>query len=241
MPLALITGAAIRVGRAIALTLAADGYDLIIHANRSLSDAEALRRQVEAMGRTATVEQADLSDLDAVLALADRVSAAPALDLLVHSAAAYAHTDFADITPAALDHMLAVNLRAPFFLTQRLLPALRRSPSASVVAITDMAVRHVYSPTHHFAHYLASKAALDQLVRTLALELGPAVRVNAVAPGPVAMGAETTDAQRIHILERVPLGREGDPTDIATAVAFLARSAYITGTTITVDGGLSIS
>ena len=103
-----------------------------------------------------------------------------------------------------------------------------------------MAVSHAYSDTHFFSHYLASKAALDQLTRAWALELGPKVRVNAVAPGPVAMAAETTDEQRQSILMRVPLRREGRPEDVARAVVFLAQAPYITGQTLRVDGGLSV-
>jgi NAD(P)-dependent dehydrogenase (short-subunit alcohol dehydrogenase family) len=112
---------------------------------------------------------------------------------------------------------------------------------ASVVNITDMAVTHAYTSTHFFSHYLASKAALEQLTRSLALELGPTIRVNAVAPGPVAMAQETTSAQRADMLERIPLKREGSPHDVARAVVFLATSSYVTGQTLRVDGGLSVA
>jgi pteridine reductase len=118
---------------------------------------------------------------------------------------------------------------------------LKASGAGCVVNITDMAVTHAYTPTHFFAHYLSSKAALDQLTRAWALELGPTIRVNAVAPGPVAMAAETTGAQRSDILGRIPLKREGRPEDVAQAVVFLAQSPYITGQTLRVDGGLSVS
>ncbi|MBL9037081.1 MAG: SDR family oxidoreductase, partial [Archangium sp.] len=121
------------------------------------------------------------------------------------------------------------------------LPKLRQAPAACVVNITDMAVTHAYTSTHFFAHYLASKAALDQLTRSWALELGPTIRVNAVAPGPVAMAAETNEAQRADMLQRVPLRREGTPDDVARAVVFLATSSYITGQTLRVDGGLSVA
>jgi pteridine reductase len=164
---------------------------------------------------------------------------AGSLDLLVNSAATYEHANFADITRAQLDRMLSVNLVAPFLLTQALVPALKASGSGCVVNITDMAVTHAYTSTHFFSHYLASKAALDQLTRAWALELGPSIRVNAVAPGPVA--AETTDAQRSDMLGRIPLRREGRPEDIAQAVVFLAQSPYITGQTLRVDGGLSVA
>ncbi|MEW6434620.1 MAG: SDR family oxidoreductase [Myxococcota bacterium] len=241
MGLALVTGGAIRVGRAITLALAGAGFDVVIHANRSRDAAQALEGEVRALGRQAWVEAADLSVYAEVAGLAERVKAAhPRLDVLVNSAAAYEHLDFEAVTPAHLERMLAVNVRAPFFLTQGLLPALRAAKGA-VINITDMAVSHAYTPTHFFAHYLASKAALEQLTRAWALELGPDVRVNAVAPGPVAIAQETTEAQRADLLARLPLKREGRPEDVAAAVAFLARAPYITGQTLRVDGGLSVA
>jgi pteridine reductase len=183
------------------------------------------------------VEQADLSSPDGPASLASRVSR---LSLLVNSAATYEHVAFADVTRAQLEKMFQVNVYAPFFLTQALRPALEASGDGCVINITDMAVSHAYTDTHFFSHYLASKAALEQLTRAWALELGPTIRVNAVAPGPVAMAVETNDEQRKSILTRVPLRREGSPDDVARAVAFLAQAPYITGQTLRVDGGLSV-
>jgi pteridine reductase len=242
MALAVVTGAGIRVGRAIALALAQAGFDLVLHANRSVEHAQAVKVEVERLGRAAFVEPADLSDTSAVSALAQRLRERHAvIDLVVNSAAAYAHVDFTNVTPEQLEQMYRVNVAAPFFLVQGLLQPLRASRSACVVNITDMAVTHAYTSTHFFSHYLASKAALDQLTRSLALELGPAIRVNAVAPGPVAMAAETTDDQKADILGRIPLRREGSPEDVARAVVFLATAPYVTGQTLRVDGGLSVA
>lgn len=241
MPLALVTGGAVRLGAATVRALAAVGFDVIVHARRSRTAADALAHELRAAGRRAEVALADLADPAGPEALAAFVRERhPALDLLVHNAAAYEHLAFEDITPERFDAMLAVNLRAPFFLTQALLPCLRAA-AGCVVNITDMAVSHAYTTTHAFSHYLASKAALEQLTRAWALELGPAVRVNAVAPGPVAIGGETTDAQREDILRRTPLRREGSPEDIARAVVFLATAPYVTGQTLRVDGGLSVA
>lgn len=236
MPLALVTGAGIRVGRAIALALGRAGFDLVLHVNRSLDGAKEVADALAGLGRSARIEQVDLSSPDGPQQLARRVGAK--LDVLVNSAAAYAHRSFADITADDFDHMFAVNVRAPFLLTQALLPALK---GGAVVNITDMAVSHAYTPTHFFSHYLAAKAALEQLTRAWALELGPDVRVNAVAPGPVAMAAETSGEQRADILGRIPMKREGSPNDVAEAVVFLAQATYITGQTLRVDGGLSVS
>lgn len=242
MPLALVTGGAVRVGAAITRALAKDGFDVIIHTRRAFADVAPVVDDVRALGRRAWVETVDLATEDGPGELARRVHAIDErLDLLVNNAATYAHLGFEHVTRAAFDAMMAVNVRAPFFLTQALLPALRASGAGAVVNITDMAVSHAYTTTHFFSHYLASKAALDQLTRAWALELGPDVRVNAVAPGPVAMAGETTDAQRADMLQRVPLGREGSPEDVARAVVFFARAPYATGQTLRVDGGLSVA
>jgi pteridine reductase len=242
MPLALVTGGAVRVGRAISLALARAGYDLVVHCRASVSEAEVVRAELGALGRRCFVEAQDLAQPEGASALARRVAAAhPALDLLVLSAAVYEHRAFELVRPEHLERQLRVNVEAPYFLLQGLLPALRQAPAPSVVAITDMAVTHAYTTSHFFSHYLASKAALAQLVRAWALELGPRVRVNAVAPGPVAMAAETTSGQRADILARVPLGREGRPEDVAQAVLFLAQAPYVTGHSLVVDGGLSIA
>lgn len=239
MPRALVTGAGIRVGRAIALALAEAGYDLILHANRSLDGVEAVAREVRGRGRLARTVAADFSDRQAVRGLAANViEDGTPLDVLVHNAGLYQAVDFADIDDAAYDRMQAVNLEAPFFLTQALLPVLRAAPEGSlVVHITDIASERVEVP---YAHYTVSKAGLDALTRALAVELAPAIRVNAVAPGTVAFppGFPAERAQAIRA--RIPLGREGSPEDIARAVVFLARDGrYITGQTIRVDGGRS--
>ncbi len=242
MALALVTGGGIRVGRAIVLALARAGFDVIIHAHRSLDDARRTQAEVESLGRQAWVEAADLSTPEGPVWLAERVRAQHGhLDLLVNSAAAYEHVDFTEVTRLQFDRMFAVNVSAPFFLTQALVPVLRSAGSAAIVNVTDMAVSHPYTSTHFFSHYVASKAALEQLTKAWALELGPAIRVNAVAPGPVALASDTTEAQRVDMLRRVPLKREGRPDDVAEAVVFLARAPYVTGQTLRVDGGLSVS
>lgn len=238
MPIALVTGGAIRVGRAISLALAHAGFDLLIHVNRSRDEADRLAKEVTALGRQASVIQCDLSAPTGPKTLASQVTA---LDLLVNSAAIYEHVNFLDVTAEQLEKMFRVNLFAPFLLTQALVPVLRNSKTAAVVNITDMAVSHAYTTSHFFPHYLAAKAGLDQLTRAWALELGPQIRVNAVAPGAVAMAAETTDAQKIDMLARIPLKREGTPADIGNAVVFLALSPYVNGQTIRVDGGLSVA
>lgn len=239
MARALITGAGIRVGRAIALALADAGYDLIVHANRSADSAEQLAAEVRARSRDAVVVQADLSQPDGVTALARCVAKIRApLDVLVHNAGLYRAVPFADISRAAYRTMQAINLEAPFFLTQALLPKLRAAPAgALVVHITDIAAERAEVP---YTHYMVSKAGLLALTRSLAVELAPEIRVNAVAPGTVAFPSDFPDSQAQAIRARIPLGRVGAPEDIARAVVFLARDGgYITGQVINVDGGRS--
>lgn len=235
MPLALVTGAGIRVGRAVALGLARDGFDVIVHANRSLDAAAETAAAVRALGRAAFLEQADLSDPAAVDALGDRLLAAhPVIDVLVHSAGLFEQVPFADITRAQYRTMQAVNLEAPFFLTQRLLPALLRATDPSILHIVDIAAER---PMNRYAHYSVSKAGLLMLTRALAVELGPKVRVNGISPGTVAFPEDFTAAQREQILRRVPLRREGSPDDIAQAAVYLARAQYVSGVVLPVDGG----
>ena len=230
------------MGRAIALELASRGYDVLLHANSSLDEAWKTHAAVQERGVASWVIEGDLSTIAGVTQIAERAKEKSAhLDLLVHNAAAYEHARLEDVTPDAFDRMMHVNARAPLFLTQALLPALRASSEACIVAITDAATVRPYSALHAFSHYLASKAALEQLTRSWALELAPAIRVNAVAPGPVAIGVETSDAERRALLERTPLRREGSVEDVARAVGFLAQAPYITGQVLAVDGGLGVS
>jgi pteridine reductase len=238
MPLALITGAGIRVGRAVALGLARAGHDVALHAHRSLEGLEEVAEEARAAGRQAFLYQADLSLSEEVERLGAQVQRAHcALDVLVHNAGLFERVAYADITREAFRRMLAVNLEAPFFLTQALLPALRAAPSPLVVHIGDIAGERPYS---HYAHYSVSKAGLLMLTRALAVELAPQVRVNAVSPGTVAFPEDFDEAARQRVLSRIPLQREGEVEDIARAVVFLARDApYVTGQVLNVDGGRS--
>ena len=234
MSLALVTGAGVRVGRAIALALARAGYDIVVHAHGNVARAAEVGKQIEALGRTATVVRADLARDDDVDALGDRVMAMGALDVLVHSAAGYEKVPFAQVTRAQYRAMQRVNLEAPFFLTQRLLPALHKASDPCVVHIVDA---NSERPVSGYSHYSVSKAGLAGLTRALAIELGPKVRVNGVGPGAVAFPADFSEATKASILKRIPLGREGTADDVADAVVFLARAPYVSGVVLAVDGG----
>ncbi len=247
---ALVTGAGVRVGAAIALALARAGYDLVLHANRSRDAAKALANAATAAARAldrnvairTAVITADLSHPDAIAPFAEAVlSSDPcrasngALDLVVHNAGLYDATPFHEVTRDTFARTMAVNFESPFFLTQALLPALQKSPAPAIICIGDIAGER---PEKGYAHYCISKAALLMMTRALALELAPHVRVNAVSPGTVAFPENFTPEARDAILARIPLAREGEPDDIARTVVFLASNApYVTGQTIAVDGG----
>jgi pteridine reductase len=238
MATAFITGAGIRIGSAVARGLGRAGYDLALHAHRSVKPLEALAEELRGLGRKVSLYAADLSDPQAVDELGARVRADhPALDVLVHNAGMYERVAFESITREQYRKMLAVNVDTPFFLTQALLPSLRAAAQPLVVHITDIGGERAVS---HYAHYSVSKAALLMLTRALAVELAPHVRVNAVSPGTVAFPESLDAAAREALLQRVPMGREGSVEDIARVVVFLAREApYMTGQVLTVDGGMS--
>lgn len=238
MGTAFITGAGIRIGSAVARALARAGYDLALHAHRSLGPLESLAEELRGLGRRITLHTADLSSPDAVDALGAEVREAwPALDVVVHNAGLFERVDFASITRAQYRTMQAVNLDAPFFLTQALLPSLRAGTDPLVVHITDIGGER---PVSRYAHYSVSKAGLIMLTRALAVELAPHVRVNAISPGTVAFPVDFDAQAREEMLERIPMGREGSVEDVARTVVFLAREApYLTGQVIAVDGGRS--
>jgi pteridine reductase len=162
------------------------------------------------------------------------VQAHPALDVVVHNAAIFEQVPFEQITRAQYERMQKINLEAPFFLTQGLLPALKKARAPVIVHIVDNAAER---PMNKYAHYMLSKAGIAMLTKALAVELGPHVRVCGVAPGAVAFPESWSDEQKQQILKRVPLQRAGSPEDIARAVRFLVENDYLSGLIVPVDGG----
>lgn len=235
---ALVTGAGQRVGRAIALALGAAGMHVAVHYRESRKGAEDVAAQIAQSGGRASLLQADLSDRDAARSLVDRaVAQLGGLDLLVASAASFERVALADVDDAAWDRSLSLNLASPFALAQRAAPTLRAS-RGSVVFITCSSAS---VPMKNYLPYVVSKGALRHLMKTLALELAPEVRVNAVAPGTV-MPPSSYDAAAVARLERaIPLARVGSPEDIARAVLYLASSPFVTGHELAVDGGRSVA
>lgn len=236
---ALITGGARRLGAAITARLHAEGYRVLIHCQQSTAAAEALAATLNvARAQSAVVLREDLRDALAparlVAAVADTWGR---LDALVNNAAVFEPQPLAAVTPDDWQTTLDVNLRAPFLLAQAAAPLLTAQGGA-IVNVTDI---YAERPKAGFAVYCVSKAGLVGLTRTLARELAPAVRVNAVAPGAILWPEGGSQAAQLALLERTPLARCGEPADIAGAVSYLLGAGYVTGQILSVDGGRSLN
>lgn len=237
---ALVTGSARRIGAAIACTLHAEGANVVVHYRSSAADADALvaRLNVE-RENSALAIRADLLD---TAALPQMIGAAVAwhgrLDVLVNNASSFYPTPTGTITEGQWEDLVGSNLKAPLFLSQAALPELRRS-KGSIVNLIDI---HARRPLRNHPVYGPAKAGLAMLTLSLAKDLAPDVRVNGVAPGAILWPEDDmTEATKQSILEQIPMGRAGDPTDIAGCVVWLVRDAgYVTGQIIAVDGGRSI-
>jgi pteridine reductase len=239
---ALVTGAARRVGAEIARSLGAERMSVAVHYNASATEAEATCAAIRAAGGKAHALAADLFDRAQAAALVDQaVAALGGLDLLVLSAANFDRVEFDQIEfgghgAGSWDNSLALNLTAPALMAQRAAAALRAS-RGSIVLITCVSR---LAPYRHYLPYEVSKAAAHQLMRLLALELAPEVRVNAVAPGTV-LPPDELGAEKVRQLEgRIPLRRVGSAADVARAVVYLASADWVTGEELVVDGGRSL-
>jgi pteridine reductase len=236
----LITGGAKRVGAVIARTLHGAGYDVVLHCRHSTAEADALAQQLCAQRpNSAFVLQADLADMQALPKLiASTLSHYGRLDALINNASAFYPTPVELATTAQWNELFASNAQAPFFLVQAALPALRAT-HGTVINLVD-----VYAERALAQHpiYVMAKAALEAMTRCLALDLGPDVRVNGVAPGAVMWPSDGKPyADQEAILTRTPLKRAGAPEDVAGTVLWLLRDApFVTGQIIRVDGGRSI-
>lgn len=234
---ALVTGAGRRVGRAIAMALGARGMRVLVHYNGSAEGAHETARRIRDAGGLATTMQADLSNLAAAERLIDRaVDAEGELFALVNSAAIMVRTPVGDTSPHVWEDMFALNVRAPYFLSQRAAPALR-SAHGAIVNIADLAAFETWPA---YVPHAMTKAAIVQMTRGLAHALAPEIRVNAVAPGVVLLpdGWGEEDAERLRAT--TPLRRLGTPEDVAGAVVYLLEADYVTGEVLTVDGGRRI-
>jgi pteridine reductase len=234
-----ITGGARRVGAEIARTLHGAGADVLIHYRNSETAALELADELNRRrAGSATVQPADLLDADAAQRVVDAaLSAFGRLDILINTASTFYPTPIGEITSAQWDDLLGSNLKAPLFLAQAAAPSLR-TQCGLIINIVDI---HGFRPLKRHPVYSIAKAGLAMLTRSLARELGPEVRVNGIAPGPVVWAEGMDEPLKQEIIAKTALKRPGTPRDIARTALFLAAdAAYVTGQIIAVDGGRSI-
>jgi len=234
---ALVTGGAVRVGRAISLRLAEAGFDLVVAYRSSAAPAETLSAELSATGRRCELVHADLADARAAETVVEAArDGFGRLDLVVNSASSFEPARLLDVDAPAWDTVMAVNARAPHLIVRAAADLLRAARGA-VVNIVDLSAFQAWTA---FPHHAVSKAALAHLTRVQARALAPEVRVNAVAPGAV-LRPEGWSAERWQAVARLaPLERAGTPEDVAAAVLYLAEAPFVTGQILSVDGGRSL-
>ncbi len=231
----LITGAAKRLGAVMAETMAHAGFDVAIHCHRSLDAAEALARRIQAMGRQATVVQADLArEAEVVDIVARAAEAIGPLGVLVNNASAFALDRLQTATRPSWDLHLEANLRAPIVLSQAFVLQLPETGHGLIVNMLDQRVRNL---TPNFLSYSISKVGLWAATQVLARELAPRIRVNAIGPGPTLAAPGMSDAAFAALCRATPLQRSTTPAEIAAALRFIVDSPSMTGQLITLDGG----
>jgi len=230
--LALVTGAAHRLGKIFALTLARQGFDIVLHYHQSLDEALQTRVEIESVGRRVILAQADLSQPSEINSL---LSSLDSLKVLVNSAAFMPSGNVDLLSLENWDQSLDLNLRAPFLLAQE--ASEKMTEGGLIVNITDVGAQKTWS---RYPSYTVSKAALESLTKILARALAPKIRVNAIAPGFVLQSGIVSTEEWERLINRVPLKRPARTEEIASALEFLLKNEYITGQTIVVDGGYSL-
>ena len=231
-PIALVTGAAHRLGKVFALTLARQGFDIVLHYQHSQEAALETKAEIESTGRRVTLAQADLTNPIEIQSL---VSSPESLRVLVNSAAYMPSGNVEVLSLENWDQSLDLNLRAPFLLAQE--ASQKMTEGGLIVNISDVGAQKAWS---RFPSYTVSKAALESLTRILARAYAPTIRVNAIAPGFVLQSDIVPAEEWDRLINRVPLKRPARPEEIASALEFLCKNEYITGQTIVVDGGYSL-
>jgi len=234
---ALVTGAGKRLGRAVALRLANEGADVAVHYGKSEAEAHEVVAEIEKMGRRASAFSAELTDVPAIQRLVQSVASRFArLDILVNCAANFLETKFGETNEATWDASMDTNLKAPFFCAQAAAPHLAKSGRGVIINFAD--IGGLLGWTEFLPHSI-SKAGVIMLTRILAKELGPSVRVNAVAPGTITMPGDPPEWQA-DFIRRAPLKRTGRPEEIADAVLYLIAAEFVTGHVLVVDGGRTL-
>lgn len=232
---ALVTGSAKRIGRQIALDLAAEGYDIAVHCNTSVAEAELVAATIRSLGRTAAIVRGDLKDADVperIMAEASR--SLSGITCLINNASVFEPDEVGHITQASWGEHLDTNLRAPVFLSQAFARQLPSGVEGNVISIID---QRVWKLNPKFFSYTTSKAALWNVTRTLAQALAPHVRVNAIGPGPALPSARMDDEEFAKQSRLTLLGRGTSPAEISAAVKFILSSPALTGQMIALDGG----
>jgi NAD(P)-dependent dehydrogenase (short-subunit alcohol dehydrogenase family) len=232
---ALVTGGAVRVGKAIAVALARAGADIAFSYHSSGDEARQTQAELEALGRRVHAQQADAGKVGECQALVEgTVAALGRLDVLVNSASLWKRTKFADLNEPDWDTVTGILLKGVAFTSHAAAPYLAAHGDGAIVNITDLSA---FVPFPNFIAHSAGKAGVLNLTKSLALELAPHVRVNAIAPGPVLPPPNYSEKQMQDAARRTLLGRWGRPEDVAETVVFLVKANYVTGTVIEVDGG----
>ena len=236
----LITGAGARVGRYLAKGLAADGWDIAIHYNRSKQGAEDLAAAISEQGGKAAIVQGNLfvpQDLDSLIARASDALDKP-LNALINNASTFEDDRAGDFTRASYDYHMDVNLRAPVVLTQKLAALLPKGKTGCVINMID---QRVLSPDPTFFTYAMSKSALHWATKTLAQSLAPHIRVNAIGPGPTLKNHRQSDADFAGEAASTLLGTGSPPESLLEAARYLLSASSVTGQMIAVDGGQHLS
>lgn len=235
-PVALVTGGAKRIGQAIVADLAANGFAVAIHCNRSTAEADAAAQAIVKAGGRASVHQADFSDVEAVHGLVPDVAAALGpVQLLVNSASVFEEDHVGALSDEIWDRHFSIHLKAPVFLTEAMAETLPEGDEGMVVNIIDQRVIYPSGPT--FFSYTLSKTALWDATRTLAQALAPRLRVNAIAPGPTLKSVRQTDEDFARQVDDLPLKRGPQLTEFGRTIRYLWETKSITGQMIALDGG----
>jgi NAD(P)-dependent dehydrogenase (short-subunit alcohol dehydrogenase family) len=235
---ALVTGAAKRIGRSIALELARRGADVIVNYHNSRTEAEQVVAEISKLGRRSMAVQADVSVRAEVQRMISQVEKEfGGLDILVNNAGMFQHVPFNEITDDQWNEILATNLTSQFICAQTVAPLLKRSGHGRIINLASLGGLLAWPG---YTHYCVSKAGVISLTRCMARALAPEITVNAIAPGTITFEGDAAELEA-DFIRRAPLGRTGKGSDIAEAAAFLAESDFITGQVLVVDGGRSIT